>query len=371
MSAHHPGKDAAGQEGVSFATALRDCLATAVILIDARREITGLTQEAAQIFGLNTAHTDKASLDDLPAPISEVVRESMTAGKPITNRQIEIRASSKRTLSLCISAVPAAAGNNDLAVALVIHDLTPVRRLELHLQQLDRLANVGTLAADMAHEIKNALVAGKTFVDLLLEKRQDTELADVVRRELERINAIVKGMLKFAGPAKSGHSTVRLHEVLDHSLRLVQHQLEGRSIALNRSFQAASDLVHGDDRELQQAFVNLFLNALDAMGANGTLTVGTETVPADGGSATPSGQGGQPQLRVTIQDTGPGIPAEDQNHLFEPFFTTKPTGTGLGLTITLRIIQKHHGSITVDSQPGQGTAFRIVLPGLRDPGGKP
>ena len=149
---------------------------------------------------------------------------------------------------------------------LVLHDLTPARQLEERLEQLDRLANIGTLAAGMAHEIKNALVAGKTFVDLLLEKHQDAELVEVVRREMGRIDAIVSRMLKFAGPARPAFSEVRLHEVLEHSLRLVQPQLEGKAIVLSRSFQAAPDRVSGDDYQLQQAFVNLFLNALEAMG---------------------------------------------------------------------------------------------------------
>ena len=141
----------------------------------------------------------------------------------------------------------------------------------------------------MAHEIKNALVAGKTFVDLLLEKHQDAELVEVVRREMGRIDAIVSRMRRFAGPARPAFREVRLHEVLDHSLRLVQPQLEGKLVSVNRSFQASPDLLHGDDYQLQQAFVNLFLNALEAMGPNGTLSVATDILPP---GATP-GKAGQ------------------------------------------------------------------------------
>jgi signal transduction histidine kinase len=251
-----------------------------------------------------------------------------------------------------------------LGLVLVLNDLTPALHLDAHIEQLDRLAKVGTLAASMAHEIKNALVAGKTFVDLLLEKNREAELVDIVRRELNRIDSIVKGILRFAGPARASHSKVRVHEVLDHSLRLVQHQLDSRLIALERSFLAAPDLVSGDHGELQQAFVNLFLNAAEAMGTNGTLTVATETVP-DPGAPSPTSHPGRPlHLRVTVHDTGTGIPTEHKDHLFEPFFTTKPTGTGLGLAITRRIIEEHRGDIGVDSQEGQGTTFSILLPAL-------
>jgi len=229
----------------------------------------------------------------------------------------------------------------------------PAPQLEERLAQLDRLANMGTLAAVMAHEIKNALVAGRTFTDLLLEKNQDAELVNVVRRELGRIDAIVGRMLKFGGPPRSGSFPVHLHDILDHSLRLVEPQLGDKCIALNRSFGASSDSVRGDDYQLQQALVNLLLNALEAMGPHGTLSVTTEslsTVPA--------------KLRVSVGDTGVGIRAEHMPRLFEPFFTTKSNGTGLGLPITRRIILEHGGEITAESQPGNGTTFHILLPVL-------
>ena len=238
----------------------------------------------------------------------------------------------------------------------------PARQLEERLEQLDRLANMGTLAATMAHEIKNALVAVKTFVDLLLEKHQDAELAEVVRREIGRIDAIVGRMLKFAGPARPVFSDVRLHEVLNHSLRLVQAPLEGKTITVHRSFDAAPDLVRGDDCQLQQAFVNLFLNALEAMGPNGTLAVATRITSSDGAPDKAGPPGGGTRLQVTVRDDGAGIRPEDLARLFEPFFTTKANGTGLGLPITRRIIVEHQGTITVESQPGRGTAFHVLLP---------
>jgi signal transduction histidine kinase len=227
----------------------------------------------------------------------------------------------------------------------------PAPQLEERLARLDRLANMGTLAAVMAHEIKNSLVAGKTFIDLLLEKHPEAELAEVVRREMGRIDAIVSRMLKFGGPPRAGFGEVRLHDILDHSLRLVQPQLEDKAIALTRSFQAASDVMQGDDYLLQQAFVNLLLNALEAMGPHGTLSVSTAVV------ASPPNR-----LRVTIKDSGMGIAPADLARLFEPFFTTKPNGTGLGLPITRRIVLEHGGDITVESQPGKGATFVLLFP---------
>jgi signal transduction histidine kinase len=179
---------------------------------------------------------------------------------------------------------------------------------------------------------------------------------------MNRIDAIVSRMLKFAGPARPAFSEVRLHEALDHSLRLVQPQLEGKAIALSRSFQAAPDRLSGDDYQLQQAFVNLFLNALEAMGPNGTLSVATEICSPDARPARGGASVAGTQLRVAIKDTGAGISPENMARMFEPFFTTKPKGTGLGLAITRRIILEHRGAISVESRPGQGTAFQILFP---------
>jgi two-component system sensor histidine kinase HydH len=221
------------------------------------------------------------------------------------------------------------------------------------MQRLDRLANLGMLSAGMAHEIKNGMVAIKTFVDLLLEKNQDAELGEVVRHELERINAIVSQMLRIAAPASANFKTVRVHEVLDHSLRLLQPQVSGKLITVKKNYRAESDAVRGDDAQLQQTFMNLFLNALEAMGANGTLVISTEIA---------DGEKGARLLKIKIQDTGMGIAPENLAHLFEPFFTTKKNGTGLGLAICQRIAMEHHGAIEVQSESNKGSTFSISLP---------
>jgi signal transduction histidine kinase len=221
------------------------------------------------------------------------------------------------------------------------------------MQRLDRLANLGMLSAGMAHEIKNGMVAIKTFVDLLLEKKPDAELGEVVRHELERINIIVTQMLRMAAPGPADFKTVSVHAVLDQSLRLLQPQISGKLTALKKSYRAETDAVRGDAAQLQQVFMNLLLNALEAMGANGTLAVSTEISP---------GAGGARVLKIKIQDTGMGIAPENLARLFEPFFTTKKNGTGLGLAICQRVAVEHRGAIEVQSEPGKGSTFSISLP---------
>jgi signal transduction histidine kinase len=220
--------------------------------------------------------------------------------------------------------------------------------LSANLRRLDRLANVGLVSASVAHEIKNGLVAISTFVELLVQKGDDKEMSDVVTRELQRINALVTQMLRFAAPKPAAMSKVHMHELLDHSLRLLEHQMQGRLISLKRDYRAVPDGIRADDSQLQQVFMNLLLNAVDAVGSNGDVTVGTEN----------AGE----HLLVFIRDTGVGIPQENLSRMFEPFFTTKKNGTGLGLAICRRIVEEHHGKIEVHSQPKQGSAFIVTLP---------
>jgi len=350
-------------QGLSFAKALRDCLAFGTILVDSRKQVISLSGPARQLLGLSQSQSALPAFDRLPAPLRAVARETLASGKAPADRQVELTQAGRGPVTLHLSAVPLQTGRKGSGVLLVLSDLTAARQLEERIRQLDRLATLGTLAAGMAHEIKNALVAGKTFVDLLLERQQGAELAGVVRRELGRIDALVSRMLNFAGPPRTTFSPVRLHEILEHSLRLVQPQLQAKAISLTRAFQAAPDLLSGDDYQLQQAFVNLFLNALEAMGPDGTLSVTTEIIAP--GTALAGADGAAPapaQLRLTIKDDGAGIPPEHMGRLFEPFFTTKASGTGLGLPITRRIIEEHRGTITVQSQPDHGTAFQILLP---------
>jgi signal transduction histidine kinase len=352
-----------GHEALSLTDRLRKGIGCGVIIVDAEEKIAACTDPAAHMLGLDAGEVLRKSINVLPAPLRKAIRRALTTGQPVTHPEAELSLTGRKKITVRLSAVPMQAGKIAAGVALVLNDLTWMASLEQNLRRLDRLASSGTLSASLAHEIKNALVAVKTFIDLLLEKNRDAELAEVVRREIGRMDALVSRLLKFAGPARPALSPIRLHQVLDNSLQLVRHQFEEKLIALNRSYAAASDLVKGDDQELEQTFVNLFLNALEAMGPNGTLTVATHLL-SDDANGSRSRNTAHPQVRVTIKDTGVGIPPEILGRMFEPFFTTKQHGTGLGLPIAQRIIQQHHGAIHVESQPNHGATFSIFLPAL-------
>jgi signal transduction histidine kinase len=222
-----------------------------------------------------------------------------------------------------------------------------------HLHRLDRLANLGLVSASAAHEIKNGLVAISTYVEILLEKGEDREMAEVVRRELKRIDLLVTQMLRYASPKPAARTDVHLHQLLDHVLRLLEHQMSGRMITLKREYRALPDVVRGDESQLQQAFMNLILNGVEAISSNGELSIITEVAPDAAGGR---------RLKVHFRDTGVGIAAENLPRVFDTFFTTKKHGTGLGLAISRRVAEEHGGLIEVHSEAGRGSTFTFLLP---------
>jgi signal transduction histidine kinase len=343
-------------DGLNLGHSLRNCLASGVIVINGREQIVSATPEIERLLHLAPGKTVHAPLALLPGPLQIVVREAIASKTPIIRDHLTLKLTDKHCRDFHVTAQPILHEGRSFDVVVVLSDVTSFAQLEQGIARLDRLATLGTLSADMAHEIKNALVAVKTFVDLLLEKHHDEPLAGVVGREMRRLDTIMRQMLRFSGKERSTHGPVRLHDVLEHSLHMVQHQLAGKFISLNRSFNATPDAVHGNDHQLEQVFVNLLLNAVEASGPNGSLTVATELV------APASPRPGQRHVRITVADTGMGIAPENLDRMFEPFFTTKHHGTGLGLPITRRIVHEHNGHITVQSEPNKGTTFSILLP---------
>jgi signal transduction histidine kinase len=247
----------------------------------------------------------------------------------------------------------------------------------------EKLASLGTMAAGMAHEIKNPLVSIRTFTQILTQKWDDTEFrskfASIIPHEIERINKIAESLLKFGKPMKPEMTKVQVNTLLDEVLLLFETECKKNNIKLVKEM-AEIPTVLGDASQLQQVFVNLVKNAIEAMHeAGGSLTVRTDVgeVVHLGKIAKEGKQTGEEMvwgeeeeeqtepvkvIFIEIADTGEGIPEENLKSLFDPFFTTKMTGTGMGLPITLRIIEEHRGTVKVKSKIGKGTNFIITLP---------
>ena len=345
-------KETSGLSTWNLSNLLQECLACGVLVIGAREHIVACTVEAAVHLHTRAGRLRNAPLNSLPAPLPKLIRDAAKSGKPVMNRDIPLKISRGGTATLRVSILPVKTRALS-QVVVVLNDFTSAPIFKQNLRRLDQLANLDTLSASMAHEIKNGMVAIKTFFDLLAQKGEDAELTKVANRELHRINGIVSQMLRIAAPKRAAFIPVRAHDLLDHSLRLLQHHINSKSISLQRHYKADPDTVRGDDAQLQQAFMNIFLNALEAMGPNGVLTVVTEIT---------KGPGGAQLLEIHIKDTGAGIARENMGRLFEPFFTTKKNGTGLGLSISRLIAHEHRGTIQVQSEINKGSKFTLSLP---------
>lgn len=236
----------------------------------------------------------------------------------------------------------------------------------------EKLASLGTMAAGMAHEIKNPLVSLRTFTQLLPQRFQDEEFrnkfASIVPQEIDKINKIAESLLRFGRPHKPEFTQINVNEVLEEILALFDNEARKNNVKVSTKL-ADIPSITADPGQLSQAFVNIILNSIQAMPKGGELAVHTDVGEviklAPGAGAEQSGDDAKPVpvVFVEIADTGMGIPEENLKKVFDPFFTTKEVGgTGMGLPITLRIIEEHHGSIKVRSQVGKGTTFLITLP---------
>lgn len=244
-----------------------------------------------------------------------------------------------------------------MGVLLTLTDLTMVRELESRVRQSDKLAALGTMAAGMAHEIKNPLSSMKVLSQLMPLKFNDQEFRgkfqEIMPKEISRIDRIVENLLGFARASTPKFEEVRVQTILEENLDYFSNQIESAKLTLKKEIDDVPDIV-ADAAQLSQVFSNLILNAIQAMQGGGTLTVKLKK-----GSVV---DGELQDVVLTVSDTGCGMSREQLNKLFEPFFTTKYGGTGLGLTISHSIIDGHGGAVSVKSAPGKGTTFVVTLP---------
>jgi signal transduction histidine kinase len=248
--------------------------------------------------------------------------------------------------------------DSDGAVAgtiLVIEDISSRVQLEEQLQISEKMASIGLLAAGVAHEVNTPLTGISSFTQMLLQQAEPedprTKVLEKIERQTFRAAKIVNGLLNLARPAQVDSGPIDLHAVVSDVLSLLEHQLRNSSIQVRKELLPTGAIVQGTEYKLQQVFLNLFLNARDAMPRGGWLTIATSV--RDDGMAV-----------IEVSDTGSGIPPDQLSRIYDPFFTTKEIGkgTGLGLSITYGIVQEHGGAITCDSVVGQGTRFVLSLP---------
>jgi PAS domain S-box-containing protein len=345
-------------------------LTTGVVAADANSRVTVFNKNAEEITGFRADSVIDQPVDNLPPSLRDVLHETLRSGELQEHRELTLESSEEPVVVRASSSIFHDQEGQMLGALMVMTDITAIKRLELQIRRSDRLASLGTLSAGMAHEIKNPLVSIKTFAQLLPERYQDSDFretfSNLIGHEIDRIDTLVNQLLRFARPAKPLLRPMHVHDVLEKSLLLVGHRLYQKDIKLTRSWEADVDTIRADADQLEQVFLNFFINAMDAMKQGGELKVMTRITSAEIFGEPLNGHGDVHEiLRVSVQDDGQGIRAEDIPHVFDPFFTTKDYGTGLGLSVVHGIVQEHGGQIEVESEISRGTAFHILLPLVR------
>lgn len=275
--------------------------------------------------------------------------------EPVNIYKFRARSADGRDLMLNISLAPLQSKTSEVEGTLVaIEDVTERMRLEEQLQQSDKLSSIGLLAAGVAHEVNTPLTGISSYSQMLMQQIPDTDprhlLLEKIHRQTSRASSIVNNLLNFSRVSDSRLVPVDLNRVLDDTIQLLEAQLRNTEIEVVRNYSIELPFAAGNAAKLQQVFMNLILNARDAMPRGGRLEIATE---ADVES-----------ISIRFRDSGVGIAAEHLAKIYDPFFTTKQIGkgTGLGLAVSYGIIRDHGGHITVESQIGEGTLFQISLP---------
>jgi two-component system NtrC family sensor kinase len=266
--------------------------------------------------------------------------------------------SGSHTLNLAIAPL-VAKDLQQIGRLIIFDDVTDRDELERQLVQADKLSSIGLLAAGVAHEVNTPLAVISTYAQMLAkqisEDEQKSKLLDKIAKQTFRASEIVNSLLSFSRTSTTEFVELDLGKVIQETLNLVEHQLRKSAIEVKLDTQPALPPVKGNSGKLQQVFLNLFLNARDAMEAGGTLAI---RVWSEDGFA-----------RIDVADNGQGIQPENLARIYDPFFTTKAArkGTGLGLSVTYGIVREHGGTIEVESRPGAGSRFRVELPLARKP----
>lgn len=344
----------------------------AVTAIDDGGRIALVNPAAQEYFGISERHSLGKSYEELFAGqdnLLYLIRTALRDGRSISvheNVVLHRPASPPLPVSATVSPIFTAGGTREGAV-LIVRDLSRVRDLEETVRRADRLSILGTLAAGLAHEIRNPLGGIKGAAQLL-----DMELAsgsplkeytEVMIREVERVNGIIEELMDLAHPRPPRATRVNLAKVLGDIVLLQREACRGKEIELVLILDPSIPPIRGDENLLTRLFLNLIRNAAEAIEKKGRVEILTR-VSSDY-HLTSAGSRPVPLIVIEVRDNGKGISPDQMEHIFTPFYTTKIRGSGLGLATCQKIVNEHQGLLKVESRPAEGTTFSVSLPFLR------
>ncbi|MGH7554740.1 MAG: ATP-binding protein [Longimicrobiales bacterium] len=335
-----------------------ETMESGVVAIAANSVVTLFNSAAERITGLAVGPLKGAHVKHLPHALAEPIAATLADREPRLQIETLLPDGAGRLVPIIYStSILKDRSGVPFGVVAVFSDLTKVRELEAEKRRTERLASIGAFASGIAHEIKNPLVAIKTFAELLPERFTEEEFRNdfsrVAIREIERIDELVGRLRGLVTSQPQQLNPLSVRELVDETLALLRGQLEQSQISVSLQDDTAELMIAGDRGQIKQLLLNIFINAIEAMLAGGALSIGLSQIDRRGGG----------QILVLVSDTGPGIPDDMLARLFDPFVTTKPRGSGLGLSICRGIVEAHRGTIRVQNHPSaRGAIIVIELP---------
>jgi two-component system sensor histidine kinase HydH len=343
-----------------FLTRVIEGVADAIIVRDADGRITSWNPSAEAIFGWTSAEmlgrTAQRLLaaNDEPVPAIARIDAALREGKTLRNLETSGIRKDGTPITFSLTVAPLYDVTDHFAGTTgIVRDVTAIKQLQLQLLERERLAAIGELAAMVAHEVRNPLAGIRGGCEILLEgyPEGDTrhDIGVEIIHQVDRLSRTVHDLLLFARPKAMDLVPTDLHGLIERILHVLRDDPGNGAVEVVRDFGDDVPIIQADGRQMEQVFLNLFLNAIQVMNHKGRVTIATRT----------HGR----QVVVTVSDTGPGIPPDKIAHIFEPFFTTRAQGTGLGLAIVKKIVEAHGGRIEATSTPGSGARFTATLRG--------
>ncbi|UCF86013.1 MAG: PAS domain-containing protein [Desulfobacteraceae bacterium] len=295
----------------------------------------------------------KIPQDVLPKPMLDLIDRLKTESRVIV-KEIDCPVPGSKTIPLeVIASFLEDEKGAFLGYVILFRDLSEIRHLKREVERSQRLASIGKLASGIAHEIRNPLSSIKGFATYFKERYrevpEDQKTADIMIKEVERLNRVIGQLLEFARPMSIKKKPTSIRDLVQDSLKMIEGAAQKKAIQVHVSSIPPIEISMDPDR-MKQVFLNVYINAIEAMENGGSLSVELRRDDV------------AKKIEVTISDTGTGIKEEDLPHVFDPYFTTKSSGTGLGLAIVHKIIESHRGKVTVKRRNGTGTTVTIILP---------
>ena len=339
-----------------FSDNLVENMPVGLVAIDNNDKIISVNPAAQALlkFRLKKAEKERAR-QVLSGQLNDLVK-TMHLEKKLIEKEVQIKDDKGKITLLDVVVSPLVnKDGSSLGSLMILRDLTEVSQLKGEIEVNKRLAAIGRLAAGVAHEIRNPLSSIKgyaTFFKEIFDKESENyDIADVMIKEVDRLNLVVSELVELAKPVQMSKKPVGMQEIINESIKLIEHDAKNKHISIDINLDDEINNIHADKDRLKQVLLNLYLNAIQSMEDSGRLSIKL--------SRDTSGQ----QVLISVSDTGSGIRKEDLSDIFEPYFTTKLSGTGLGLAIVNNIVKAHNGEIDVKSEPDRGTTFTISLPG--------